>query len=155
MKLHATMASCAGLLVAGLVSIHLVRSGIAEPTEERLWTNAAPGSAGDAPEDTPSVSVFLPSRWTAAGAAMIICPGGAYQRLMGYEGEDIARWLNSFGVAGFVLRYRIAPRYHHPAPLLMHCAPCDMCERMPEGLESVQTAWGLSVSPRAGTWLRR
>jgi len=34
-----------------------------------------------------------------------------------YEGDDIARWLNSFGVAGFVLKYRIAPRYHHPAPL--------------------------------------
>jgi acetyl esterase/lipase len=35
-----------------------------------------------------------------------------------YEGEDIARWLNSFGVAGFVLKYRIAPRYRYPAPLL-------------------------------------
>jgi acetyl esterase/lipase len=35
-----------------------------------------------------------------------------------YEGDDIARWLNSFGVAAFVLKYRIAPRYHYPAPAL-------------------------------------
>lgn len=49
---------------------------------------------------------------------MVICPGGAYSRIMSYEGEDVARWLNSFGVAGFVLKYRIAPRYRYPASLL-------------------------------------
>ena len=50
---------------------------------------------------------------------MIVCPGGAYKLLMtSYEGADIAHWLNSFGVAAFVLRYRIAPRYYYPAPLL-------------------------------------
>ena len=29
----------------------------------------------------------------------------------------MAEWVNTLGVAGFVLRYRIAPRYHHPAPI--------------------------------------
>ena len=49
---------------------------------------------------------------------MVVCPGGGYGHLaIDHEGEQIARWLNSFGVAGFVLKYRIAPRYHHPAPL--------------------------------------
>ena len=49
---------------------------------------------------------------------MVVCPGGGYGHLaIDHEGEQIARWLNSFGVAAFMLKYRIAPRYHHPAPL--------------------------------------
>ena len=36
---------------------------------------------------------------------------------MDKEGTQIALWLNSLGVSAFVLQYRIAPRYHHPAPL--------------------------------------
>jgi acetyl esterase/lipase len=33
------------------------------------------------------------------------------------EGFAIARWLNDHGVAAFVLRYRLGPRYHHPVEL--------------------------------------
>jgi acetyl esterase/lipase len=36
---------------------------------------------------------------------------------MDKEGSHIAAWLNEHGVAGFVLKYRLGPRYHHPAPL--------------------------------------
>jgi acetyl esterase/lipase len=36
---------------------------------------------------------------------------------MDHEGRQIAEWLNSLGVAAFVLKYRLGPRYHHPAPL--------------------------------------
>ncbi len=50
---------------------------------------------------------------------MVICPGGGYQHLaIGYEGHDVAEYFNTFGVAGFVLKYRLAPDYHHPSPLL-------------------------------------
>lgn len=101
-----------------LLLLHLTRSGITCPDEERLWNGPAPLSVGASSEDIPAVAVFLPPHWIAAGAGMIICPGGAYVRRMSYEGDDIARWLNSFGVAGFVLRYRVAPRYRYPAPLL-------------------------------------
>jgi acetyl esterase/lipase len=104
---------------AALLSIHLVRSGLTAGTVARLWPGDAPGSLGTEDADTPTISVFLPPRWHAGGAGMVICPGGAYSKLMSsYEGDDIARWLNSFGVAGFVLKYRIAPRYRYPAPLL-------------------------------------
>jgi len=103
----------------GLFSIHLTRSGVSAPGEEWLWTDAAPGSVGNTDSDTPTISTFLPPRWHNSGAGMVICPGGAYKMLMSsYEGDDIARWLNSFGVAAFVLKYRIAPRYRYPAPLL-------------------------------------
>lgn len=105
--------------VVALLCIHVARSGVTAPAVERLWPGDAPGSLGRTDADTPTVSVFLPPRWHASGAGMVICPGGAYKLLMSsYEGNDIARWLNSFGVAGFVLKYRISPRYRHPAPLL-------------------------------------
>lgn len=49
---------------------------------------------------------------------MVVCPGGGYQMLaVDHEGKQIAEWLNARGVAAFVLKYRIAPRYRHPAPL--------------------------------------
>lgn len=105
--------------VGGMVLVKGVRDGFSAPEELVLWPAGAPGAIGGDAADRPSVAVFLPPRWRASGAGMIICPGGAYQLLMtSYEGADIAHWLNSFGVAGFVLSYRIAPRYHYPAPLL-------------------------------------
>ncbi len=36
---------------------------------------------------------------------------------MDHEGKQIAEWLNARGVAAFIVKYRLAPRYHHPAPL--------------------------------------
>jgi acetyl esterase/lipase len=49
---------------------------------------------------------------------VVVCPGGGYAHLAtDHEGDQIARWLNSFGVAAFVLQYRLGPRYHHPTQL--------------------------------------
>src|SRR5262249_6605285 len=54
----------------------------------------------------------------ANGTAVVICPGGGYRFLaVDHEGRQIAEWLNSRGVTAFMLKYRIAPDYHHPAPL--------------------------------------
>ena len=60
----------------------------------------------------------MPETDKATGTGIIICPGGAYTHLeSGYEGEDIARWLNKLGVAAFVLKYRVAPTYHNHIPM--------------------------------------
>ena len=57
----------------------------------------------------PSLTVFLPPKEAATGAAIIICPGGAHRFLaIDHEGYDVARWLNRIGVAGLVLKYRLA-----------------------------------------------
>jgi hypothetical protein len=49
---------------------------------------------------------------------VVVCPGGGYAKLaMDHEGRQVAEWLNSLGVAAFVLKYRLGPRYRHPAPL--------------------------------------
>jgi acetyl esterase/lipase len=84
-----------------------------------LWPKGAPGARGKAARDVPSVTVYLPPTDRATGAAVVICPGGGYGFLASsYEGHDVARWLNTIGVAGVVLQYRIAPNYRHPYPLL-------------------------------------
>ena len=56
----------------------------------------------------PTLTAFLPSKETANGTAVIICPGGGYHLLViGREGRDIAREFNRRGVAAFVLKYRL------------------------------------------------
>jgi acetyl esterase/lipase len=56
----------------------------------------------------PDIAVFLPSKKNATGEAVVICPGGGYGILAyDWEGSDIARWLNSRGIAAFVLKYRL------------------------------------------------
>lgn len=82
-----------------------------------LWPGGAPGAFGDADEDKPSLTIFLPaSNPTRTG--VLIAPGGGYQHLsMEKEGFAVARWLNDRGVAAFVLKYRLGPIYHHPIEL--------------------------------------
>ena len=48
--------------------------------------------------------------------AMLILPGGGYERHAGHEAEPVAEWLASLGIHAFVLRYRVAP-HRHPEPL--------------------------------------
>ncbi len=56
----------------------------------------------------PTLEIYLPSKANATGKAVIICPGGGYQILAyDWEGTDIAKWLNSKGIAAFVLKYRL------------------------------------------------
>jgi acetyl esterase/lipase len=83
-----------------------------------LWSGPAPGSLGEGPTNTPTLTVFLADPAKATGAAMVVCPGGAYQHLARHEGEDYARWLNEAGISAFVLKYRLGPAgYRHPAML--------------------------------------
>ena len=91
----------------------------AEPKVELLWPEGAPGAKGDQDGDKPSLTIYLPSEEKANGTAVVICPGGGYGHLaMDHEGHQVARWLNSLGVAGFILKYRHrGVGYGHPAPL--------------------------------------
>lgn len=89
-----------------------------------LWTKEIPGSIKSSTyvEDTtmwgevvfatkvsvPSLTVYLPDKAIANGTAVVICPGGGYSGIaMEYEGTEVAKWLNSLGVAGIVLKYRL------------------------------------------------
>jgi acetyl esterase/lipase len=91
---------------------------IAEPKVELLWPHGAPGAIGSEPADQPTLTIFLPAAEKANGTAVVICPGGGYGALaVDHEGKQVAEWLNNLGVTAFMLKYRIAPRYRHPAPL--------------------------------------
>jgi acetyl esterase/lipase len=112
--------SCSLGLVCALACLTLL-SGPARADEkiELLWPNGAPGAKGTADADKPTLHVWLPPDDQAVGTGIVICPGGGYANLaMGHEGADIAKWLNSLGVAAFVLQYRHrGTGYGHPAPL--------------------------------------
>ena len=84
----------------------------------QLWSGPAPGALGAEASDIPALTVFLPRTMTANTPAMIVCPGGGYVNLAtNHEGRQVASYLNSLGIAAFVLRSRLGPRYHHPIEL--------------------------------------
>ena len=59
----------------------------------------------------PSITIHRPAKEKDTGTAIIICPGGGYWNLYWeLEGEEVATWLNSIGVTGIVLKYRVPRR---------------------------------------------
>ncbi|MEO7144225.1 MAG: alpha/beta hydrolase [Bryobacteraceae bacterium] len=83
-----------------------------------LWPDGAPGAVGTEDADRPTLAIYLPDAAHATGTGVVICPGGGYMHLaMEKEGSQVAEWLNARGIAGFVLKYRLGPRYHNPAML--------------------------------------
>lgn len=83
-----------------------------------LWPDGAPGALGSSSNDIPAITPYLPDPTNKNGAAMVICPGGAYIKLAPHEGNDYALWLNQHGVTCFVLKYRLGINgYRHPAML--------------------------------------
>ncbi len=59
----------------------------------------------------PTLSVYRPPAGRDTGAAVIICPGGGHHILaFDHEGTEVAQWLNTFGVSGIVLKYRVPTR---------------------------------------------
>lgn len=88
-----------------------------------LWPGAAPGSETWKQQETsfgeegnlrirnvvqPTLTVFLPKAGAGSGTAVIIAPGGGFNHLAwNKEGTRVAEWLQSRGVAAFVLKYRL------------------------------------------------
>lgn len=97
-----------------------LNTGLSEEQTPRLflWLEGAPGKLGNEEIDQPWMWVYTPDPSQACGTAMVICPGGGYAvHAVDHEGVQVARWLNRIGITAFVLKYRLAPRYAHPAPL--------------------------------------
>jgi acetyl esterase/lipase len=108
------------LRVIGTAALCLIcASALAESKTKLLWPAGAPGAKGHTDNDKPTLTISLPAADKATGAAVVVCPGGGYGGLaISYEGIDIGAWLNSHGIAAFVLKYRHkGSGYGHPAPL--------------------------------------
>lgn len=89
-----------------------------EPTTVPLWPGAAPGALGTEDSDQPTLTIFLPDTHPSHVTGVVVCPGGGYGALANnHEGRQVANWLNSLGIAAFVLKYRLGPKYHHPVEL--------------------------------------
>ena len=97
----------------------------ADPTVIPLWPNGAPGSEGKTGEEVvrvqpagdhvvsnvhhPSITAYLPAKESATGVGIVIAPGGGHSTLwVDHEGYNVAQWLSEHGIAGFVLKYRLA-----------------------------------------------
>jgi len=114
------------------------------PRSVLLWPEGAPGAVGSTDADKPALDIYLPAQ-PSSGSALVVVPGGGYEHLaLDHEGAQIARWLNDRGVAAFVLHYRIAPRYHYPAPILDG-------ERALRYVRAHATEFGISTD-RIGIW---
>jgi len=107
-------------IFAAAVALCIATSAQPAPQVIPLWSHGAPGfeNRKDEPEqaqdywvrnvNNPSITVFLPPKEKATGAAVLIAPGGGFRELVfDAEGRQAAEFLNSIGVAAFALKYRL------------------------------------------------
>jgi acetyl esterase/lipase len=102
-----------------------------EPETVTVWPRKPPGETKELPPEanttkpedspvggrpiikltnvsTPTLSIYRPAMELDTGAAVIICPGGGHHILaFDHEGTEVAEWLNTLGVTGIVLKYRV------------------------------------------------
>jgi acetyl esterase/lipase len=122
-----------------------------------LWTNGAPGfeDRRNEPEQAqsywvknihnPSITVFLPPKEKANGAAVLIFPGGGHRELVfDAEGVEPARYLTNLGVAAFVLKYRLAREPGSPYSLQIH--PRQDAQRALRLIRSRAAEWNLDTN---------
>lgn len=124
MQIKTAIAICLLLFSAGRVPAEDV-------FELPIWPGVAPGSAESTLEEEyrdrpitdgtdvaqdrhvsgvtePTLTVYLPDNDQATGTLVVICPGGGFSILaIDKEGHDVARWLQSQGIAGAVVKYRL------------------------------------------------
>ena len=148
--------------LVGLVMAFAIGSlDAAEPVVVNLWPGEPPGETralpaeGDLtkPEDrliagrriiklgnvsTPQLAIYAPPADIANGSAVLICPGGGHN-ILAYdlEGTEVAEWLNTLGVTGIVLKYRVPFR--------------DPDKRWRAAVQDAQRAMSL-VRSRASEW---
>src|SRR5215475_12492019 len=140
----------AALLLTSALPFVPTRTFASEPTKViQLWNGPAPGDKGDIdieadttkPTDRPvagkpvirlghvskpSIAIYRPPSDKDTGAAVLVCPGGAYQILaLDLEGTEVCEWLNSIGVTGVLLKYRVPKR----AGLEKHTAALQDAQR--------------------------
>ena len=124
-----------------------------------VWPDTVPGEKGDVPAETlsthkhrgapirkynnvtkPTLTVYKPDLAKDTGASVVICPGGGYQILAwDLEGTEVAAWLNSVGVTGVVLKYRVPRRKDRDK----HVAPLQDAQRSVSLVRHHAKEWGL------------
>ena len=99
---------------------------------ERIWRVGTPG-----------IYTFLVPKTDNNGAAVLICPGGGYERLSYlYNGFNLAKWYNTIGVNAFVLIYRLP----HQADLQQkELAPLQDAQRAMRIIRANSVKWNIKT----------
>lgn len=122
------MKTCLTTLCALLLAVAV--SQAAEPLHVKLFPEGTPTKSGleEQPEGVndkgyyvgvsdPELLVYLPDPARATGQAMLVVPGGSYEKVcITHEGYKTAEWLNEHGIAAMILKYRM-PNGHPGIPL--------------------------------------
>lgn len=91
----------------------------------------------------PSLTIYRPAKEKDTGTAMLLCPGGGYWNLYWQlEGEEVASWLNSVGVTGIILKYRVPRRPDEPKTEPAR-RPLQDAQRAVSLVRSKAREWGL------------
>lgn len=140
MDLTATLILVATIAIVGTAALAAAPEAGPEPVVERLWKGDAPGSEGaenierventrpaDDPRgpsrrihdvSVPTLTWYPAPAEKATGTCVIVCPGGAFRRLaIEHEGHDVAKWLNTLGVTGAVLKYHCGKQSGGVSPI--------------------------------------
>ena len=92
----------------------------------------------------PSLAIYRPAKERDTGTAVLICPGGGYWDLYWQlEGEEVAAWLNSLGVTGMILKYRVPRRPDEPKGVPAR-RPLQDAQRAVSLVRSRAAAWGVA-----------
>jgi acetyl esterase/lipase len=119
-----------------VMSPKLDRKQVEVTESTRMLTNVA----------KPTLTIYRPAKEKDTGTAMLICPGGGYWNLYWeLEGEEVAAWLNSLGVTGIVLKYRVPRRPDEPKGEPAR-RPLQDAQRAVSLVRSKAKEWG--INPR-------
>jgi acetyl esterase/lipase len=114
--IHPGAEGCREVITPALLKALGIPAVASAPEKVSLWPQQAPAGDGTFEKAEVTITVHRPEK--PNGAAMVICPGGGYGGLVvGPEGHGIAMWLNSHGITGLVLEYRL-PKGRSAVPLL-------------------------------------
>jgi acetyl esterase/lipase len=90
---------------------------------------------------TPGMYAFLPSTQENNGSAVLICPGGGYERLAYIiSGTQLAKWFNTMGMSAFVLNYRLP---NSPDLKERQLGPLQDAQRAVRVIRANATKWGI------------
>ncbi len=88
----------------------------------------------------PTLSLYRPAAGLSTGAAIVVFPGGGYNALaIDLEGTEVCQWLNSIGIAGILVRYRV-PQREGVAP---YTAPLQDAQRAMGMVRAHAAEWGI------------
>jgi acetyl esterase/lipase len=153
------------LFIKSVIALTFLLAYSANSQTVNIWSEAPPGTENWMQKEkvientpvgtvilnvvTPTLTAYLPEKSKATGTGVIIAPGGYCVALAISQEGDAARWLQSRGIAAFVLKYRIIEKKEEGAPKNLNMD--EACKYgIADGIQAVKVVrkhaaeWGVS-----------